>query len=607
MSVRTGSRRAVLTGVVAVWSIAVAATTAAQDRSGLVERQRNRIAASEEEGHHEAALELYEQLHRTGNLDSALVHGFAHTLAVTGAHERVVELMRKRLAAAPTDAEAAIRLGRAQVELERQPEALAAWDQALAADPANARRYRQVSNLCAAAGMAAASIEVLERGREELGQPTLFSWELASLQLATRSYDRAVAEYLAHLRNNPQRYTAVENRLTTAAADSGRSSQLLAALRENRKPGSEPAEFGLLEAVCLLEAGDAEAGLRTLAASLSSPEEMALLFRYAGRCEEAGADAAAAAAYELFVEHVPAARLRYRALLQLATIHQRLGRHAAAAETYATLAAENPGRGEAEEALLALGRMQLEVLRDPERATQSLTAALVSSPRGPRAAAILALLAQCAVGRGDLDMAEAHMIQQLSLDPAAANAVRYGRAELLFFRGDFTAATEELTQLLASDPGHELANDALGLILLMESAADAEPVLGAFAQALLWQRQDRPEEAASHWQAVREYGSPDLRQRALLAKAGYYLASDPGQALALYEELVRDFPTGDHVVEAHVACARLYESGGRARAALKAYETALLAYPDHVHAATIRLQVDRLRRTNETDALRGRG
>ena len=35
-------------------SRAVAATTAAQDRSGLVERQRNRIAASEEEGHHEA-------------------------------------------------------------------------------------------------------------------------------------------------------------------------------------------------------------------------------------------------------------------------------------------------------------------------------------------------------------------------------------------------------------------------------------------------------------------------------------------------------------------------------------------------------------------------
>ena len=43
------------------------------------------------------------------------------------------------------------------------------------------------------------------------------------------------------------------------------------------------------------------------------------------------------------------------------------------------------------------------------------------------------------------------------------------------------------------------------------------------------------------------------------------------------------------------------------RAALKAYETALLAYPNHVHAASIRLQVDRLRRTNETDALRGRG
>ena len=88
MSVRTGSRRAVLTGVVAVWSIAVAATTAAQDRSGLVERQRNRIAASEEEGHHEAREErkqhqelerLLQQLEDTPNaalLDKAKKQNF---------------------------------------------------------------------------------------------------------------------------------------------------------------------------------------------------------------------------------------------------------------------------------------------------------------------------------------------------------------------------------------------------------------------------------------------------------------------------------------------------------------------------------------------------
>ena len=49
-----------------------------------------------------------------------------------------------------------------------------------------------------------------------------------------------------------------------------------------------------------------------------------------------------------------------------------------------------------------------------------------------------------------------------------AYAARYHRAELLYFRGDFAAATAALAALAAADPGHAFANDVLALLSVCE-------------------------------------------------------------------------------------------------------------------------------------------
>ena len=579
------------------WSVTHATDDGDAEAAGLVKR----IGILEDAGKQDGAVPLYEDLLARGAMNSTLMHQFARTLIVTGDHRRIVELMRAWLPDHPSDAEAGLRLGRALVELNRGPEALAAWRKTLEANPHSPHLHLQISNLCAASGMRGAAIEVLLDGRERLGGPPLFSWELASLFLTEENYHRAVTEYLDHLRANTKRYAAVENRLVSVAADSTRSSLLLQALRDNRR-ADDSGEMVLLESVCLLEAGEPNLGLDLLVPAIDRTGDINLLYRYAARCHVLGRGRTAARAYSNFIDRSPSSLQRYRALLQLADVHQRLGEYAAATEAYSRLAAEYPGRREAEEALFELGRLQLEVQRDAESATVSLTAALDSSPRGPWAAPALTLLAECALAQGDLDRSDAYLTQLLRTDPKAFTVVRYRRAELSYFRADFAAAVAQLSELLAADAGHELGNDALHLTLLIESASGAEPALSSFALSQLRLRQGRPEEAVEHWKFIAEHASPDLRQRSILSQAGFHLdRGDGGRALSLYEELVRMFPKGDHAIEAHVRRARLYEAGGQARTALKAYETALLAFPDHVRASEIRLQVDRLRRLTTAD------
>ena len=554
-----------------------------------------RIVELEDRGQHVMAVPLYEELLKTGRIDSTLIHRFARTLIVVGDHQHLVDLLSGWLQDHPGDVEAYVRLGRALSQLERGTEALQAWRTALEVSPLRPRLYRQISNLCAATRMTKAAIDVLIDGRKRLGQAALFSWELASLYLVEEAYGRAVDEYFEHLTTNAKRYAAVENRLVSVAADSTRSPRLLQALQDRRRE-TDTAEMVLLESVCLLEAGVPEQGLELLSEMAAARQQFDPVYRYAARCQALGRDRVAAAGYLLFVEHSESSPHRYRALLQLAAVRGRLGEYVTATAVYTRLAAEYPGRQEAEQALYELGRLQLEIQRDAERATESLTAVLDSSPRGPWAPPALALLAECALAKDDLDRADAYLTQLLHLDAGAATAVRFRRAELSYFRGDFTAATTQLADLLAGDSGHEFANDALYLTLLMESASAAEPALRAYALSQLRLRQGRPTAAHEHWQAMSKYASSDLRQRFILSQAEYHLRLGDGRrALKLYQQLIRLFPNGEHAIEAHLSGARIHEQRGRPRSALQAYETALLAFPEDVRAAEIRLELDRLR------------
>ena len=171
---------------------------------------------------------------------------------------------------------------------------------------------------------------------------------------------------------------------------------------------------------------------------------------------------------------------------------------------------------------------------------------------------------------------------------------------MLYFRGDFAAATASLATLGAVDPNHILANDVLALLTVCEEYA-ASAALADLSRAQLLERQGQSEAADSLWAALEEGADPGLAEWSLLIRAELRARQDRlDEAMTLYQRQIARFPQGEHIVAAHLGLAALYERQGAIEQALKTCETALLQHPHDARAPETRLRIERLRHLRES-------
>ena len=237
---------------------------------------------------------------------------------------------------------------------------------------------------------------------------------------------------------------------------------------------------------------------------------------------------------------------------------------------------------------------------DAQGACTALQAVVEAPQRGPWTKPAQLLFAECNLRLGDLDRADSLWAALEKRGGPAAYAARYHRAELLYFRGDFAAATAALAELAAGDPGHSFANDALALLAVCEEYA-ASTALADLSRAQLLERQRQSEAADVHWAALEEGADPSLAEWSLLLRAELRAQQDRlDEAITLYQRQIARFPQGEHIVAAHLGLAALYERQGAVEQALKTYETALLQHPHDARAPEARLHIERLRHLRES-------
>ena len=237
---------------------------------------------------------------------------------------------------------------------------------------------------------------------------------------------------------------------------------------------------------------------------------------------------------------------------------------------------------------------------DAQAACTVLQAVLEAPQRGPWTKPALILFAECNLRLGDLDRADRLWADLEKRGGPAAYAARYHRAELLYFRGDFAAATTVLAELAAADPGHAFTNDVLALLAICEEYA-ATDGLADLSRAQLLERQGQSKVADAHWAALEDGADPGLAEWSLLIRADLRAQQDRlDEAMALYQHQIARFPQGEHIVAAHLGLAALYERQGAVDQALKTYETALLQHPQDARAPEVRLHIERLRHLRES-------
>ncbi|MCY4604732.1 MAG: tetratricopeptide repeat protein [Gemmatimonadetes bacterium] len=248
----------------------------------------------------------------------------------------------------------------------------------------------------------------------------------------------------------------------------------------------------------------------------------------------------------------------------------------------------------------AVEQARLLLENDTQAACTALQSVVEAPQRGPWTGPARLLFAECSLRLGDLDRADSLWADLEKRGGSAAYAARYHRAELLYFRGDFAAATAALAALATADLSHDLANDVLALLAVCEEYATSD-ALADLSRAQLLERQGQSEAADAHWSTLEEGADLGLAEWSLLIRAELRARQNRlDEARTLYQRQIARFPQGEHIVAAHLGLAELYERQGAIEQALKTCETALLQHPHDARAPEARLHIERLRHLRES-------
>lgn len=551
--------------------------------------------------------------------DATAVRSELGRLLNAGKRQEATELIEDWLQRHPLDDRMYLQLGQLYADQGDRGRALTTWRRLLRRLPGREDLYRTVSNRCRRLGLDEQALTVLTDGRRQLEQEGLFAWEIAQIYIDAGRYEPAVQSMFDHLTVKGERHhLLVAGYLRSRVATLGTVSSatlvrsMVESARNNILVGD--ATKGSAIAIAKLAAGVAvQTGhprealslvemIRDLPEALSAMQELASLLEANGYEEET------LSVYSMLLDRYPDSHpLHARSLLRQAEMMEARGQLDMAEAAYLSITqGKGRRRPEAAMAFLRAAQLQLNAGNDPKTAEDPRSAARSAAvtldqlfdqhKQGSWLLPALALRAECALRLDDLNTSAIYLQKRLALAPEDA-AARFDVAQLAYYRARFTDATTLLDSLVRTDPGSRAANDALQLLLLIERHQSEHEGLSMLARAQLLDRQRQRKEANSPWEWLRAHASSELDERSLLLRAQLREEDSPGEALSLYEHMLASFPTGHLLLPAHLGRARMLERTGHAPEALKAYETALLQFPEDPAAPRLRLDIQRLRRT----------
>ena len=435
-------------------------------------------------------------------------------------------------------------------------------------------------------------------------------------------YQHAVHSALQYLTIEPKRYQLVQHHFEEIArtdagdpnilvfADSSenyvrtpvpeRIDAIVTALRSVIVDSSNhnPLQAAMLLAAIAIQTREPKAGLDVLVSVADKVDVSAALYQFASRTEEAGFDEVSAQSYQHYAIS-PQGDPEYQpgSLLKQAELYERQGHHTLALAAYRQLVERFPNRLESSEAIYRQGRLLLHSFRDVV-ATRKLLQALTDEGRDYVSGSINLLLAECDIVANNLDAAT-ERYRGLLAHSQTDWAARYGLGHLFYMRAEFDSAIAHFDTLISMQPGHVLTNDALDLVMLIESQRKLghNHELAKFAASILLQTQGRIHQAEQARQGL--LASPnDIKIRVLLDQAAAFSArAHSDSAIATYMKIIENMSDHREVFTAHVMRAQLLEKGNQLIEALKAYETTLLRFPDDAKSAKVRLKIQQLRST----------
>jgi hypothetical protein len=452
----------------------------------------------------------------------------------------------------------------------------------------SAEPYREVSIVFARVFGPERSLSVLQRGRTELGRPSLFAMEAGDLLKDLGRMEEAVLEWAAVIGNNGSSVSAVMRRIGEIEEDGG--TLVLPLLERLRSP---PTTGDRLRAGAriALEAG-AFREARSLAEialdDLVDRPRRGFLTALARQAQEVAAMGVALWAYEVLREDADEDQ-EIRALDQRITVVAlAIGDTVRALEAQQTIADDLPeGSGDRRQALAEIIRLEIEWRGADVK--ESLSAFAEEFPDAPQLDELVVTVAEQLDAEGDREGARS----LLAGVPGPRGALE--RGYLYLVAGEVEPGRGALQDALASvAPG--VATELIELLGLLDRLEGES--LDAFIRSAVLAHHGRVDLALSELEvaidaAPQDQRSPLLAMGARIADGG----SAPETAADFRGRIVRDHPFSTEVPEATLEIARFKgATPAGVDEAIRLLEDLILSQPNSAIIPTARRELQRLQR-----------
>lgn len=579
----------------------------------------------EQAGEWERAAELYRELLRNEPANFTLFDGLQRMYVQLKRYDDAIDVIRERLSKSPNDPTLHGMLGTVQYRAGREPEAMSAWQQAIALAPENQQSYRLVANLMIENRLLDRAAEIYRRGRVACHDPQLFTIELAQLLVASMDYAGATEEFLGWLAQNPAQIAFVQNRL---AAFTYKEDGRAAATRVVQAHIADHPALRLYELLAWLhmEGKDFDRGFEVYRRidELSGANGIALL-GFADRVFRERAYGVASRAYReamdrpLPAQRIPQARYGLACALkelQIAAdsgsrqgwtivrpVDEARARLTEAVTAFTGIVQEYPQTEYSAKSQYQIGLIQLRHFQDLNSASRTFQLVLAEPAATPSVRIDVQLrMGELLIARADTVNAAAALRTVLSSPGATPDQIDEAQlrlAEIAFFNGHIDDALK-LLATIATNVQNDFANDALELqVLLQENTGGPPEAIVQYGRAEFLARQHKNSEAVRLLtDLLRTYpGSPLiddalLRAGGLLTQAGLY-----ADALAAYDRLLTQYHEQSKMLDrALFGMGEIYQFGlAQPAAAISAYERLLSEQGQSVLANEARKRIRMLR------------
>jgi len=165
------------------------------------------------QGKFEEAYEIFERMLRENPRSYAVYDRAATALVQLKRYDDAIEITKERLDRVGDDSNTRIKLGEIYDISGRRDDALETWDHVLSQNVGNAQVYRRVAETMNQRRMVREAIRVYETAREQLGDASLFAFEIANNYLSISDFESAISEYLDIIRRDSRRTSQIQRQL----------------------------------------------------------------------------------------------------------------------------------------------------------------------------------------------------------------------------------------------------------------------------------------------------------------------------------------------------------------------------------------------------------